>query len=58
MSINQSDKALRSELGRIKGILSKATERLQIKFGISAVKTGPLNADELAELEQLKAELN
>ena len=57
LSINQSDKALRSELGRIKVILNKAKARMQIKFGISAVKTGPLDADELAELNQLKAEL-
>lgn len=57
LSINQSDAALRAELGRIKGMLNKAKKRMNNKFGISATKTGELNADELAELNQLRAEL-
>jgi len=57
LSINQSDKALRAELGRIKGILTEAKKRMQNKFSITATKTGELDADELAELNQLRAEL-
>ena len=57
LSIDQSDKALRTELGRIKGVLNEAKKRMQKKFGISTSKTGELNADEIAELQQLRSEL-
>ena len=57
LSIEQSDKALRRELGRVKKILGDAKSRMQSKFGISAAKTGALDTSEQAELEQLRAEL-
>lgn len=53
LNIEQSDKALRLELGRVKDILNDAKAKMEKKFNIS---TGELNEAELAELAALQAE--